>query len=126
MVGFLQVGILLLISLMANKRCINSSLSAPPILGMGGTGFAIRPRNTEEKEGIEARQRSTREVRNSPHNTGRGSSDRGGVASKSEARCLAEKAHDQVKRAKSHSPFKIPKTSSKPPKSQWLGQNQPL
>ena len=101
MVDFLQMGILLLIPLMANKRCLNSSPRTPPI-SRGGTGFAIRPRigNANKKGRIEERQSRSLETQETSNATrtlhnyyGRAGE---GAASNSEARCLG-RTQDQVK-----------------------------
>ena len=91
------MGILLLISLMANKRCINSSPRTPPILGDRGTGFATRPRignNANKKENIEERESRSLETTRTPHDYGGGGGGGGGGGEG--ARCLGE-ARDQVR-----------------------------
>ena len=98
MVDVLQMGILLLIPLMANKRCLNcTSPRAGTASGDRGTGFATRIGNIGNKKGrIEERQSrslTTEEARRIPHDYGKGV---GGAANKSEAWCLGG-AQDKVR-----------------------------
>ena len=96
MVEFLQRGIFLLIPLLANKRCVSYSLGESALSRDRGTGFSAMPtignsNKTEEMGGRERRSLKDQEARSSPQ------SRVGAGGRKSEARCLAEKARDQVK-----------------------------